>query len=580
MNSLLTFRAGLALLVLGGLGQVRAEQDADAKPAADQSLTAAEQLLASANAHFLAARSLEQDGQMRAALDHYIAFLKSGADDPDLVFHIARMSLDYRGMDETLALLEDAAKAHPQTPVPALNLALFAMTNAADKEGLIDRAVEITQRALARFPQDASVYESATRVRLLKEEPDKAAEILQRALQQNIAAPGFWLKLGRTAQEVWPLANSEKRQEHLTNINPFYTKALAKAQAANNAEAQLEIADFYLFSNQIDRSTAICEVLSRRDNNLDAQKRLVRLYDALDRQGDSLTALENLVKTHPTDVEHRRLLAREYIKKNDAARAVEQLEGALKAGGGDLNDYLQISNLLQFVDQPEKLDRFTIRALRLYPGEPRVGFYRAQALIKLKKYGEAASLFSQTAQQAETMAPELLDDRFHFSWGVALERSGNFDDAAQRFDKSIQLTPTDGDLSQAANTMNYLGYMWLERGQHLDKAEQLIKKANELEQDNPSFIDSLGWLYLKQGKPAEALKELLKAESLMEKVSPEDAEIFDHIAQTYDRLGQPDKAREYWQRAYDLMPETMAIRERAAKALGIEKPAVPKAEKE
>jgi hypothetical protein len=39
----------------------------------------------------------------------------------------------------------------------------------------------------------------------------------------------------------------------------------------------------------------------------------------------------------------------------------------------------------------------------------------------------------------------------------------------------------------------------------------LIRKANELVQDNAAFVDSLGWLFFKQGKFAEALPELLRS---------------------------------------------------------------------
>jgi tetratricopeptide (TPR) repeat protein len=124
--------------------------------------------------------------------------------------------------------------------------------------------------------------------------------------------------------------------------------------------------------------------------------------------------------------------------------------------------------------------------------------------------------------------------------------------------------------------MNYLGYMWLDRGQHFDRAETLIRKANEMDPDNGAFVDSLGWLLFKQGKAAEALKELLRAEQLLRKDQPEpepgDAEIYDHIAQAYNKLGQRDKALQYWKQALDVKPEVDAIRERAESELGIAKP--------
>src|SRR5947207_201640 len=65
-------------------------------------------------------------------------------------------------------------------------------------------------------------------------------------------------------------------------------------------------------------------------------------------------------------------------------------------------------------------------------------------LNQVKKYAEAAKDYATTAKLAETRAPEILDDQFHFSWGVSLERSGQFDEAAKEFQKSIDLTPEIG----------------------------------------------------------------------------------------------------------------------------------------
>jgi tetratricopeptide (TPR) repeat protein len=127
--------------------------------------------------------------------------------------------------------------------------------------------------------------------------------------------------------------------------------------------------------------------------------------------------------------------------------------------------------------------------------------------------------------------------------------------------------------------MNYLGYMWLERGQHLDRAETLIRKANEMVPDNGSFVDSLGWLFFKQGKYSQALPELLRAEKLLRQEQPEpepgDAEIYDHIAQTYDKLGQREKALDYWKQTLAVKPEIEEVKARAERELGLAKPKAP-----
>ncbi|MEI6536531.1 MAG: hypothetical protein WCN98_14385, partial [Verrucomicrobiaceae bacterium] len=54
-------------------------------------------------------------------------------------------------------------------------------------------------------------------------------------------------------------------------------------------------------------------------------------------------------------------------------------------------------------------------------------------------------------------------------------------------------------------------------------------------------------------------------------VESEDAEIFDHIAQTYDKLNQRAKAEEYWRRVLDLKPPDEKLIRRVENSLGLKK---------
>jgi tetratricopeptide (TPR) repeat protein len=474
-------------------------------------------------------------------------------------------------------LLESVVKAHPKSPDPLANLVDFCLTHGNDKNGLLTRAEEAARQGLQMFPKSRRAYEAAVGLHLSRGQREEAAKVLEEAKSLTHDDGDFWLGLARLAQEVWPVADEHQRAAHLANINPFAAKALeaARKHRATAGEMLLQISDYYLFSNQLAPAAAICEDLVTRNNSLDARKRLVRLYDAMERPDDSFKALQDLVKAYPEDVEHRRLLASQYLQKQDITQAADQLEAALQAGGGDLTDYLNLGKMLRFTKDPERFEKFTRRAQQLFPQEPTITYQRALAMNDQGEHLEAAKTFAEAAQQATTTAGEMLDDQFYFHWGVALERSEQLDAAAKQFEKSINLTPSH-DPPRAANTMNYLGYMWLEQGQNLDKAEELIRKANELEQNNAAFVDSLGWLLFKRGKLKEALAELLRAEHLMREFSDSaaDAEILDHIAQTYDQLGQREEARAYWKRILDLNPEIEEIKARAEKALGA-KPSPP-----
>ena len=53
--------------------------------------------------------------------------------------------------------------------------------------------------------------------------------------------------------------------------------------------------------------------------------------------------------------------------------------------------------------------------------------------------------------------------------------------------------------------LNFLGYGKLERGEDLDAAEAMIRKASALAPDDASITNSLGWAIYKRGRTDEAI---------------------------------------------------------------------------
>jgi uncharacterized protein HemY len=90
--------------------------------------------------------------------------------------------------------------------------------------------------------------------------------------------------------------------------------------------------------------------------------------------------------------------------------------------------------------------------------------------------------------------------------------------------------------------LNYLGYMLADRNVRLDEASQLIKKALEIQPDNPAFLDSMGWVYFRQGKYTEAQGLLERALEHMA-----DPTVHDHLGDVYARQGRTKEAIVEWQ---------------------------------
>lgn len=90
--------------------------------------------------------------------------------------------------------------------------------------------------------------------------------------------------------------------------------------------------------------------------------------------------------------------------------------------------------------------------------------------------------------------------------------------------------------------LNREAYLWAEKGINLVEAKKLIDIALAKRPNNPKYIDTLGWIYYKQGKYKAAETQLKKSLNLNPNII-----VFDHLGDTYDKLGENNLAVKAWQ---------------------------------
>ena len=147
-----------------------------------------------------------------------------------------------------------------------------------------------------------------------------------------------------------------------------------------------------------------------------------------------------------------------------------------------------------------------------------------------------------------------------YSRAIAHERSNEWRKAELDFLRALDLKP------EQPLVLNYLGYSWIERGEHLERAREMVEKAVELRPTDGYIVDSLGWAFYRLGEFDDAVDQLERAVSL----NPEDPLINDHLGDALWRVGRKREAAFQWRRALALKPETEAvpkIREKLDKGL-------------
>ena len=132
-----------------------------------------------------------------------------------------------------------------------------------------------------------------------------------------------------------------------------------------------------------------------------------------------------------------------------------------------------------------------------------------------------------------------------YARGVSLERSNRWEDAERDFRAALKLNPDRADV------LNYLGYSWVEKGEHLDEAMAMLEKARALRPLDGFVADSVGWAYYRLGRYQDAARALEEAVQL----APGAPDVNDHLGDAYWRVGRKIDARFQWQHALQLNPD-------------------------
>ncbi len=162
------------------------------------------------------------------------------------------------------------------------------------------------------------------------------------------------------------------------------------------------------------------------------------------------------------------------------------------------------------------------------------------------------SLALQNIKQNHFLFSKILDRR-----GTSYERLGDWDNAEKDLKESLRILPDQ------PHVLNYLGYSWIDRGINIDKALEMIIRANELKKNDGYITDSLGWAFYVKKNYLDAEKFLQRAVEIL----PLDPIINDHYADTLWMLNKHIQARYFWKHVLGLDTVEQKLKDNVSKKL-------------
>lgn len=481
-----------------------------------------------------------------AAEDYFRAAMADVAND-QLVLEVSGKLMRFRQSekpDEKSAEIRNKAvellrKATSQPNASGLLWARLGL--AYSMVGRKEDAIEANRQAIKRMPGSLSGYQYLAQIHLQGGQIEEGLKVLDQAARQPKPDAFFLIDLGETYVAFG-------RAGSMDNVRARAMDAFKRASSQNPTNVMLlqRLADGYSALGETGQAIKTYEALAKRLPTLAAiREKLVELYMRQQDRTNASIHLRVLVKESPADARSQYLLGSILFEDKQPKEATDAFRRTIMLSPNFEPAYYDLAAAQMNADHPddalETLDKARKKFQPSFVGE----YYTALAYSRQKDYTNSLKFLTAAEVIARATATNRLTHTFYFQIGAAHERNHQFKEAEGYFRKSLELSP---DFAEA---LNYLGYMWADRGENLDEARALIEKALKLEPKNGAFLDSLGWVLFKLGKPKEALGHILKAVELNDEP---DATLYDHLGDIYATLNQPDKARAAWEKSVQIEP--------------------------
>jgi tetratricopeptide (TPR) repeat protein len=503
---------------------------------------------------YVRALDLQDDGEAQKALEAFERVLNIDPGEVDLATRVAYLLTEQGDYPRAIDILKDAVKAQPKEPGPYLQLAYIY----AKYLKKMDPAIRYAREAIKLAPDDIAGYQRLAEVQLADRDRRGALKTLDRAAEVETNDPSFWTQLGKLYLALLTQSDKNPKPADQEKVNSVFRKAIQLAPS--DASVLKDAADYFAASQQIQEAIPLyLRVLELQPNDANAREKLATGFMLTNQRGKAIEMLQEIIQQHPEKYQTYELLGRvleeeakslaEKKKTNEAkseyAKAVANYEQSLLINPAQPDNYVHLAELLLFnLRENEHAVKVLKEARRRYPNVPQLTYLLAVALREADHAQESVATFAEALHEGTAQGAEMINGRFYFEYGAAAERAGLYDKAAELFKQSI-----DEDPANAAESYNYLGFMWADQGTHLDEAEDYIKRALAVDPDNGAYLDSLGWVHYRSGQYEQALPELLNA---AEAIKTDDPVVFEHIGDTYSAMNQTPKALEYWEKALAL----------------------------
>ena len=418
----------------------------------------------------------------------------------------------------------------------------FDLANTLAYSGKVDEAMKVYQDVEQRFGLSEEVLMQQFSMLASNGKLEEAEALVKRALKVSPGSPQYNALLA----ELY-----DQRGEHQKALE-LYQQVLA--QDPSNSMVRIALAEHYYATGQVDEAYhELGEAFLDPELDIDAKMQvLIGFFEMTEREGKeegdreklverSYELIEALEMAHPESGKPHTIHGDFLLRDQKFEEAREQFRKALQFEKDRFPIHMQLLQLdLQLADYAA-LEKDAEAAIELFPTQPEIYLYQGLARSQLKKHDEAV----ETLMMGRDLVidnPQLLA-QFWSSLGDAYNEAKEHEKSMNAYDKALAIGPND------PNTLNNYAYHLSERGEQLQKAEEMSRKSNELAPGQPSYLDTYAWVLFRMRKFEDARVWIEKA---MQAGGDDQGVIVEHYGDILYALGDAAGAMEQWRKAKDL----------------------------
>lgn len=256
------------------------------------------------------------------------------------------------------------------------------------------------------------------------------------------------------------------------------------------------------------------------------------------------------LRAAPDDPDARELYVRNLIYSGQYDLAHQFLTDWIAEGNAPLKFYRDVIEMAQFRERPDTVQKYIGLARERFPRDAELGmtilFTQFQSGDTLAAIGTAHEVIRHSRNDSITSSA------YGFCGDMAHLRGDN--KAAYRYyERALKLRPDSPVI------LNNFAYYLSEEKRDLDRALKMSARANELDPQNATYLDTQAWVLYRLGRYEEA-QTLMRQALVLDATGS--SELLLHYGDILYALGKSFMAKTYWQRALEAGADANKIDER------------------